>query len=357
MINSSYNVIGVMSGTSLDGIDLAYVKFEFSNSWNFEIKHCETVSYSKQWVNKLKSLIDLSEDELNKIDSSYTKYLGFTIKDFIARNNLVGIDFVSSHGHTALHKPDQGLTYQIGNNQELADIIGNKIICDFRTQDVTLGGQGAPLVPIGDKLLFGVFDYCLNLGGFANISFQQNNQRIAFDICPVNIVLNHIVSKIGLDYDKNGELASSGKVNSQLLSELNNLPFYNLTFPKSLGLEWVKQEVFPLIKSHILRIEDVQCTLVEHIAIQISDIINVRDRKVLVTGGGAYNTYLISRIKHYVPAQIIIPENNLVEFKEALIFAFLGVLKARNEANCLASVTGAKRDHSSGRILYPKPQI
>jgi anhydro-N-acetylmuramic acid kinase len=216
-----------------------------------------------------------------------------------------------------------------------------------------LGRQGAPLVPIGDRLLFSDFRYCLNLGGFANISYEDENDRIAYDICPVNIVLNHYVSKIGLEYDDKGQLASKGKINNQLLKKLNQLEFFSKKPPKSLGLEWVNKNVFPSIESFNLQIEDILRTYVEHIAIQISKNLEQKNSNVLVTGGGAYNKFLIERIVDLSDSKIIIPNHELIEYKEALIFALLGVLRERKEINCLKSVTGAKKNHSSGKILIP----
>ena len=202
MIKTNYNILALMSGTSLDGIDIIYVNFSFKNVWCFNIIKAETVKYSTEWKLTLSQLVTKKNDELENIDLNYSKHLADVISDFSDRNNIESIDFIASHGHTALHQPENGLTYQIGNNQILADKLNKKVICDFRVQDVEFGGQGAPLVPIGDELLFSKYDYCLNLGGFANVSFEFNNERIAFDICPVNIVLNHYVSIINLEYDK-----------------------------------------------------------------------------------------------------------------------------------------------------------
>jgi anhydro-N-acetylmuramic acid kinase len=219
---------------------------------------------------------------------------------------------------------------------------------------VILGGQGAPLVPIGDKLLFSEYDYCINLGGFANLSTENNSTRIAYDICPTNIVLNHYVNVLGHDFDDKGKISKSGTIDEQLLSELNALEFYKLDYPKSLGLEWVNQVVFPLIDNFNLKTEDILKTFTEHIAVQISKEINKKESAlVIITGGGAYNDYLISRIKSKTKNKIVIPSKEIIEFKEALIFGLLGVLKIRNEINCLASVTGAKHDHSSGKIFHP----
>ncbi|MEZ4797647.1 MAG: anhydro-N-acetylmuramic acid kinase [Flavobacteriaceae bacterium] len=354
MIKSKYKVIGTMSGTSLDGLDLAYIEFSFNDFWSFRILQTETIAYSKGWKETLKNLVSNSKEELLIIDKKYTAYLSQTIIDFISRNKILSLDVVCSHGHTALHQPEKGLTYQIGNLENIAKLIGRTVICDFRVQDVELGGQGAPLVPIGDELLFQKYDFCLNLGGFANISTKVNSTRIAYDICPVNIVLNHYVSKLGFDFDENGKLASIGNLNEKLLAQLNNLGFYNSNPPKSLGLEWVKEKIFPIIDSYSLSIEDVLRTFVEHCAFQISNEINKKQNaSVLVTGGGAYNSYLINRIKNLTYNSIVIPEKNLIEYKEALIFGLLGVLKLRGENNCLSSVTGSKIDHSSGKIYYP----
>lgn len=351
MIKSKYNVIGVMSGTSLDGIDLVYATFYFKKSWHFEISCAETVEYNYQWRHVLKDLINYSSDELSQVDEKYTGYLSNVIQDFITKNEIRYIDAICSHGHTALHQPEKKLTYQIGNLPNMANILKRKVICDFRVQDVEFDGQGAPLVPIGDKLLFSEYNYCLNLGGFANISTEINNERIAFDVCPVNIVLNHYVKQLGLNYDDEGKIARTGEVNEDLLEQLNDLDFYKETYPKSLGLEWVNSNVFPLIDAFKIEIKDVLRTFVEHVAIQIAANIGSDIKKfVLVTGGGVFNAFLIERLKLHTIGKIKIPSKDIIEFKEALIFGFLGVLKLRNEINCLQSVTGASKNHSSGKI-------
>lgn len=354
MIMNEYNVIGVMSGTSLDGLDLVYVSFKFGDVWKFQIKTSETLEYDKIWQNTLKNLVKFSPSVLKAIDKDYTRYLGKQINNFIEKHQITELDFVSSHGHTALHKPDKGITYQIGNQSSLCKLLNKAVVCNFRVQDVELGGQGAPLVPIGDELLFNEYSYCLNLGGFANISFNKDRKRLAYDICPVNIVLNHYVVALGLNYDDKGFLASSGQVNESLLNKLNALDFYNQVYPKSLGLEWVQANIFPICDSFKLEVKDTLRTFVEHIAIQItSQVSNNQNGTVLITGGGVYNDFLMERIKSLSDSKIISPSKNIIEFKEALIFAFLGVLRLRNEINCLKSVTGASINHSSGNIFYP----
>jgi len=343
-----------MSGTSLDGIDLAYCRFFRSNDvlWNYEILESDTYAYPESWHIKLKEAINLSIDQLKVLDKNYTEYLSDVILRFLEKRSITSIDAICSHGHTIIHQPENGITLQIGNRKELAKLTDQMVVCDFRIQDVQLGGQGAPLVPIGDQLLFNEYDYCLNLGGFANISHQNSGIRIAYDICPVNIVLNHYVQKLGLDYDDEGKQAAEGEIDIQLLDKLNDLSFYRQDPPKSLGLEWVISKIYPLIDKSELKIKDILRTYVEHIALQLSNEIK-KESSVLITGGGTYNSFLINRLKAVCEAKFNIPNDQLIDYKEALIFGFLGVLRLRDENNCLSSVTGAERDHCSGFIFNP----
>ena len=344
--------IGLMSGTSLDGVDLIYVSFDKKEKYSFEIIHTKTYSYSDEWKSKLKDAFNQSEKEIKQLDIDYGVYLGELINLFIADYQLDEIEFLATHGHTIFHKPAKGITLQIGDGEVISKITNQKVICDFRTQDVNFGGQGAPLVPIGDKLLFSEYDYCLNLGGFANISFEKNNERIAYDICPVNIVLNKYAQELGFEYDDRGEIASRGTFLMQLEADLRMINYYKQKPPKSLGLEWVQQEIFPRLESSKRNPKDLLKTFTDHCAWAIARVIP-KGAKVLVTGGGAYNDYLISKMRRNKAAEFIIPEKNLIEFKEALIFAFLGLLRLDNQINCLKSVTGAKKDHSSGQIYVP----
>ena len=364
MFKETYNVIGVMSGTSLDGIDLAHIHFSIvDGKWSFEILETETVWYDNDWLEKLKTAVDFSQEELQQLNQDYTILLANVVKTFVEKHNLKNLDAVCSHGHTILHQPQNGFTLQIGNLPEIAKILNQTVVCDFRVQDVQLGGQGAPLVPIGDRILFSDYDYCLNLGGFSNISFEQIGNRIAFDISPVNTVLNFYANKLGFDYDDKGNISKSGKLNPNLLAELNALDYYKKPFPKSLGFEFVKETVLPLIEKHNIPTEDKMHTFTEHVAIQTAlalDCFETRNEKwkLLITGGGTYNDFLMERMQFHLPQlEIIIPDKKTIEFKEALIFALLGVLKLRNETNVLASVTGAKQNHSSGVIFYPSPPI
>lgn len=356
MKNKIWKVIGVMSGTSLDGVDLIFVKIERNKAYSFEILQTEAVNYSEKWKNKLQDAFSFSGEDLTRTDVEYGKFLSETINSFISKNSLEEIDFIASHGHTIFHNPDQHYTLQIGDGSVISAETGIKVICDFRKQDLAFGGQGAPLVPVGDRLLFADYDFCLNLGGFSNISFEKNGKRKAFDISPVNIVLNHFTRKIGLEYDDGGKMASKGKLNQQLYNQLNDLPFYTDEKPKSLGYEFVVDVILPMIEKYDLPVEDILYTFIEHAAYQIGRVLNLNkssDRKnnVLITGGGAFNTHLISRISSFTEVDVVIPEKTIIDYKEALIFALLGVLKDQEEVNCLKSVTGARKDHSSGVIF------
>ena len=352
MIKKKWNVIGLMSGTSLDGLDIVYTQIlKDEKDYDFKLIYSETIPYSLFWENKLRNAFTSSTKEIEELTITYGAYLGDTVTKFIKKHSIKNVDFIASHGHTVFHKPNEGYTLQIGDGATICNKTGIKVICDFRTQDVKLGGQGAPLVPIGDQLLFSKFDYCLNLGGFANISFEKEQQRIAFDICPVNIVMNYYCKKIGLDFDEGGEIAKKGALHLDLLNELNSLQFYTAAIPKSLGFEFVESIVFPIIDSYNLKVETILRTFITHIVNQISVCLNNKeDSKLLITGGGAFNTFFIDELKKAVKNKIIIPDNTIVNYKEALIFALLGVLKDENKVNCLSSVTGAERDHSSGKI-------
>jgi len=350
----SYKVLGIMSGTSLDGIDIAEIEFQISEQakWSFKIENAETIPYPSTWVAKLKEAVHFSAGRLKTLNKEYTRYLAEVISAFNTKNTIKNVDAICSHGHTILHQPDSGITLQIGNLPEIAELLQQTVVCDFRVQDVHLGGQGAPLVPIGDRLLFPEYDYCLNLGGFANCSFEAQGNRIAYDICPVNIVLNELAEKLSKPYDDGGGIAKNATVDINVLDVLNKLQFYKLQPPKSLGLEWVQQLVLPIIEKAKISTEDAIATYTEHVAMQLARQFK-EGSSVLVTGGGAYNDYLLERVKFHKKIDLKIPGIQLVEFKEALVFGLLGVLRLRDEVNCLASVTGASRDHSSG-IIFQK---
>ena len=342
-----------MSGTSLDGIDMTYVNFQKNKFWEYKILFAKTFKYDDLWKKKLECSQDLNSNELKILNEQYTQFLAHKINKFIEENSIKEIDFIGSHGHTIFHKPSAGYTFQIGNIQNLANYVGKTIICDFRIGDIMLGGQGAPLVPIGDLLLFKNHDTCLNLGGFSNISIKKNNKIIAYDICAVNTVFNFLSKKIKLEFDNEGSNARKGKLIKDLYDKLENLKYYSLNPPKSLGIEWVKSKVFPLLEHFSsYSVYDLMHTYLVHISKEIAKNLN-QSNSVLITGGGAYNSFLIEQIRKHTKAELIVPERLLIEYKEAIIFGFLGVLKFRKEINCLKSVTGSKKNHSSGKIFYP----
>ncbi|MCD4731974.1 MAG: anhydro-N-acetylmuramic acid kinase [Bacteroidales bacterium] len=353
----TYKVIGLMSGTSMDGVDLAYCEFVSDKSWKYQIIFAETLSYPQLWKDMLTNLINSPEDDIEIANIEYGKYLGLLINDFIRKYDA-SPDFISSHGHTIFHQPEKGITVQIGDGRAISDIIRLPVVYNFRALDVQLGGQGAPLVPVGDSLLFSEYKYCLNFGGIANISYKYQESRIAFDICPVNMVLNHYSEKLGFEYDHNGQLAQSGNLNTELLDQLNKLDYYQQSPPKSLGREWVDTNIFPLIDDFKLEPIDVLKTFTKHIVFQINSVlIDLQKGQILITGGGARNTYLIEQLQKAVDMEIVIPDEVLIDYKEALVFAFLGVLRWRNEVNCLASVTGASQDSSGGVIIKKKGEV
>lgn len=338
--------LGTMSGTSLDGLDLCAVSFE-NNS--YEIIATETISYPTNIKEQLSNAHKLSGLDLHQLDVSYGYFCGTQIRDFIKRKKLK-VDFISSHGHTVFHTPHTGLTVQIGCGAHLAAITGVSVISDFRTLDVAHGGQGAPLVPIGDELLFSDYDYCLNIGGFANVSSKQNSKRIAWDICAANIVLNEFAKKYNKEYDEGGTFGKQGNINAELLQELELIPFYFQKPPKSLGREWVELHVNPIFEK--FKISDFDCmrTYYEHIAKQIGNSLKGSQTRTLCTGGGVHNTFLIELISKYSESNLIIPNKEVIDFKEALIFAYLGYLRYLKKPNCLASVTGASKDVCGGVI-------
>lgn len=348
-------VIGLMSGTSLDGVDLAACRFERNTShWSYTILHAETVPYSAAWKQRLTDAAFAPASSVFETDAALGRFFGQLVRAFI-NSNRIEPHLISSHGHTLFHRPELGFTTQIGNGACIAAETGLDTVCDFRSKDVALGGQGAPLVPLGDELLFGEYTACLNLGGIANISFEQKGRRIAYDICPVNMALNPAAQLLGLDYDPEGRNARSGSVHQALLASLGQLEYYRHTGPKSLGREWF-EEVFSPLLSTCGNPADLLRTLCEHIAevhaIELRKLAG--SGRLLVTGGGALNTYLLERIRELSGWDIVVPEKTLIEFKEALVFAFLGNLYLDGEINVLASSTGSRRDHIGGALYKGK---
>lgn len=357
MSTSVYPMIGLMSGTSGDGLDLAYCQYSFDDSWRYEIIEALTIPFPDFLKEKLQKCHTLSALDLSLLDVDFGQWMGKQVHVFCQKSQVRPLA-VCSHGHTVFHQPAKGLSLQIGNGWALRVASGLPVINDFRMLDVQQGGQGAPLVPIGDRLLFPDSDFCINLGGIANISMENEGHRVAFDCSPFNLLLNPLAQQLGADYDDRGNWARSGEVSSAFLNQLNELPFYQIKEAKSLGREEMERDFLPLIKKQKISPQDKLATLVEHYAFQIAQVIHhyqVGDQPtVLISGGGAYNSFFMERLDVHMDGKwrLFPASDELIEFKEALIFGFLGVLRMRHEVNCLASVTGAVAD-SCGGVWYP----
>jgi anhydro-N-acetylmuramic acid kinase len=350
-----YKVIGLMSGTSLDGIDIAYCTFTKTETWKYTIEHAETVPYSKPWYQRLKEAHTFSGEDLTALDVGYGNFLGDCCRKFAHRNKIKKIDFISSHGHTVFHQPARGFTLQIGNGNAIHAVTNLPVVFDFRSLDVQRGGQGAPLVPVGDRLLFGEYDVCLNVGGIANLSREQHAQRIAFDVAYVNMGLNYLASQINKKYDRNGQLSARGEINQELLEQLERTYNKIRRSRPSLGREFFEKNIQPLLDKKDISLYDRMRTFTESCAHEITRAIFQpgKNPSVLCTGGGAFNSFLIYRLLEICGDHetFIIPDEQTVKFKEALIFAFLGVLRVRGEINCLSSVTGAIDNSSAGVMV------
>lgn len=340
-----------MSGTSLDGLDLVLCRFFYSQkeTWNYQIVKADTIPYNNEMKNLLVSLPELSALDYFYAQRDFSTWVGSQINHFLINEKEKPI-LIASHGHTVFHQPEEALTVQMGSGAVIAAHTGITTVADFRTTDVALGGQGAPLVPIGDKLLFANYDACLNLGGISNISFNLDDDRVAFDISLCNIALNYLANHCQLPYDKDGEMARSGGLNEELLLKMNSFSYFNQPYPKSLGREWFESNFKPILDESSLSIPDLMRTVTEHIAQQIAKVIPKNTQSILVTGGGAKNIFLIDLLKNYTKTNVIIPDEYTISYKEAIIFAFLGLLRIQNKNNVLKEVTGARKCSCSGAV-------
>jgi anhydro-N-acetylmuramic acid kinase len=354
-----YKAIGIMSGSSLDGLDIAFAEFqENAGKWTYEIRQAGCYSYSIEWIEKLKTATSLTALDYQLLHVEYGHYIGQQINKFIEENNLhYQIALISSHGHTTFHVPSKKMTAQLGDGAAIAAETQLPVVTELRALDLAFGGQGAPIVPIGEKLLLGDFDFFLNLGGIANISFKTD-PYVAFDICAANRVLNMLANEAGKEYDDRGQMAAGGKINEELLKKLNALEYYKQPFPKSLANDFGTDIVYPMIRASGCAIPDALRTYVEHIAAQIKNAIShsgveTHGSRMLVTGGGAFNDYLLEQLKDKLKElriEVVVPPEDLVKYKEAMIMAFIGVLRWRQEYNVLSSVTGAARDSIGGAL-------
>jgi anhydro-N-acetylmuramic acid kinase len=352
---NKYYVVGIMSGTSLDGLDVLWSKLSFNKAWFYEIIDGKTYEYSPRWKSELQNAHKIQARDLVFLDKKLGNYIGEKINDFLKEKKIQKsqIDLISSHGHTLFHEPENNLTKQIGNGAYICSTTKIKTVSDFRTIDVAFGGQGAPLVPIGDQLLFGNYKGCLNLGGIANISYNLKKKQVAGDVNFANMISNYLSNKIGHSFDKYGELAKRGKIDEDLILKLEELDFFKKEFPKSLGVEDFNYWYKPLFEECKSSINDQLYTSGTHLCRTIKNIFNFdTNDTLLITGGGAHNKFWINKIKE-LKIKTVIPETKLIDFKEALIFSLLGVLKLRSEINILASVTGSSKDLSAGVIHNP----
>jgi len=359
-----YRAIGIMSGSSLDGLDICFTEFdEIGGKWNYEIKASACMPFSDEWVEKLQSAIHLDARSYMRLHTAFGQYIGQQVNTFIETNSLQHrVQLIASHGHTTFHEPQYKMTGQIGDGAAIAAMTGINVVSDLRAMDVALGGQGAPIVPIGERLLLGGHKYFLNLGGIANISANLPDSYVAFDVCPANRVLNMLVKEMGHDYDDEGAIAESGSVNEVLLNELNALDFYQAAYPKSLANDFGTDTVYPMIAKAGLSIPDALRTQVAHMVAQIKNAVLQIDQQfpsngapatMLVCGGGALNTFVINQLSaalEPLAITVVVPDKTLIEFKEALIMSLIGVLRWREENNVLHSVTGASRSSIGGAV-------
>ncbi len=354
-----YRAIGLMSGSSLDGLDIAFAEFtETGGKWNYQIVEAGCIPYTNEWKMALAASVNLPALDYQLLHTAYGHYTGETVNNFIDKYNLHHqVHLIASHGHTSFHLPAKKMTAQLGDGAAIAAATKLPVVSDLRSLDVAFGGQGAPIVPIGEKLLLGDFSYYLNIGGIANISVN-NSGYIAYDVCAANRILNLLAAEKGMEYDDGGKLAASGKINEGLLYELNAMSYYSKPFPKSLDNSFGTDTIYPLIRNKNLSAEDALCTYTEHVAVQISYALLqhaqfAAPQKLLVTGGGAFNTYLIQRLEEKLAKNNIavhLPDEKLIKYKEALIMALIGVLRWREEVNVLSSVTGATESSIGGAL-------
>ncbi len=355
-ITNSYHAIGLMSGSSLDGLDIAYCHFDIKNDQiKWEILEAETLAYDEKWQLRLSELPNQSALHFAKTHTYYGHYTGELVNQFLTKHNI-DPDFIASHGHTIYHYPNKLFTCQIGDGAAIAAKTGLPVICDFRSHDVALEGEGTPLAPTIDKYLFPEYRFLLNLGGIANITYQLKGEQIAFDITPCNQVLNSLSELLGLEYDHNGENAAKGELIVPLYNFLNQYPFYKREHPKSLDNQDIKTKYLAKVLSYEASIQDklhTGCKVFGHqIAQSILALQPNEDDKLLITGGGAYNSFLLQCLSDELKEKLIIvkPSNQIIEYKEALLMALLGVLRVENKENCFAQITKAQSNSIGGAI-------
>lgn len=353
-MSEQYTMIGCMSGSSLDGLDIALCRFTHKeHKWHYGIPAAETIPYPEKIHQILQELTE-QDDRLSEADRLLSVWTARQVVKFLSQYTSDIPLGVVAHGHTVAHHPEKGYSLQIGNGRILAEAMRFPVMGNLRQADIDAGGQGAPLVPIADEVLFPERSACINLGGICNISFRKVGQRTGYDIAACNQLLNALARQLGLQYDHNGEWARSGKVIPDLLTQLNEIPFLHLPSPKSLDNASVRQAWIEPVLVSPGKLEDKLHTAVVHIAQQLSrHLEGCGNEAVLVTGGGARNTFLIETLEKWSGKQIHLPDHILIDYKEALAMAFMGVLSLRKEPNCLPSVTGASHPVVAGEWHRP----
>ncbi|MGB0862924.1 MAG: anhydro-N-acetylmuramic acid kinase [Saprospiraceae bacterium] len=358
----SYKVIGLMSGSSLDGVDLAYCEFRLNDeAIDFDLLIAETIPFDEKWMGRLQHLPTQNALTFAKTHVYFGHYLGELLNDFIERCKIEP-DFIASHGHTIFHDPDRRFTTQIGEGGAMAAITKTTVISDFRTQDIAIDGEGTPIAPAADRYLFSEYDLMMNIGGIANITCNAKGKYIAFDTSAANQVLNVLASFKGLEYDKNGNLAAQGKVIPSILEQLESMEYFKQSYPKSIANSWVRDRILPIFIENEASIEDRLHTAVEHIATETAVAIKgiftkeklpKKEYQLLVTGGGALNGFLIKKIQEkLVPlrVKVEVPAPEIIEYKEAILMGLMGVLRMEERVNCFSSVTGARRNTIGGAV-------
>lgn len=359
-----YQVIGLMSGSSLDGLDIAFVQLHATGGkWGMELLESETYTYNAEWTEKLRGATRLSAEDYLILHTAYGEYIGQEVNRFIGAHGLEHkVHMIASHGHTSFHRPDKKMTAQLGDGAAIAAATGLPVISDLRAMDIAFGGQGAPIVPMGERLLFADYPFLLNLGGIANLSFHTAEKTLAFDSCVANRVLNMLINEVGQNFDNGGAMAASGSYNAALAEKLAMLDYYGDPYPKSLGNQWGTDTVYPLVKSAGLPLPDALHTYTIHIADQLAadlmkiaakEGVELAGQRMLVTGGGAFNDFLIAALRTRLSAlgmELEIPAPNIIAFKEAIIMALLGVLRWREENSVLSAATGARRNSIGGAL-------
>lgn len=358
----NYHVLGVMTGSSLDGVDIVYTKITASEKkYSYEILMTDCVKMPAKWKLRISQLVLQNAVTYLKTSAFFGQFLGEILLDFITRNQIENqLDFIASHGQTIFHQPENKFSSQIGDGSVIAAITGFPVICDFRSVDVALGGQGAPVAPIANKLFYPEYSLFLNLGGIGNLAANINGKYVAFDFTAVNLILDKIAKELELEYDDEGKIAAFGNFSETLFDSLNHSIYYNKSYPKSLSGGWVSKVMLPIISRSPLSHADKLHTVVYHVAYQLKNAISMieakenisfsKNDKMLATGGGVFNRFLMQIIQEKIGVSVTIPDHQIIKFNEAVLMALMGVMRVRQETNIMSSVTGATYDTIGGAI-------